>query len=134
MRGNPIRRLGDRPSAHFTQVPNAIVRDGTIGSDAFRVLVLLLSHADGWTTSAGEISKRFGWGRNREKASAALDNLVAERRLIIREHRRDGGGRVRQEYIVNADGAQFTEEDIEKWSVPLIVNGGRGSHGKRKQP
>lgn len=102
-----------------------------IGTDGFTVLVLLLSHEDGWETSAVEIAQRLGWRQNQKRARAALGKLVADRRLIIREHRRHGGGLVHQEYIVRADGGQLTEREVERWSVPITVISGRGS---RKSP
>jgi hypothetical protein len=132
---NPIRRIGAGPSQGFTRVPNQLVRQAipTIGTDGFTVLVLLLSHECGWETSAAEIGRQFGWGRNRQRVSAALNRLVADRRLIIREHRRRGGGRVHQEYILWADGRQFSDSEVEQWSVPITVIGGRGSRKKPDQ-
>jgi hypothetical protein len=130
---NPIRQVGAGPSRDFTRVANQLVRQAipAIGTDGFTVLVLLLSHECGWETSAAEITRQLGLGRNRQRARAALDRLVADRRLIIREHRRHGGGRVRQEYILWADGRQFSDSEVEQWSVPITVIGGRGS---RKRP
>jgi hypothetical protein len=103
----------------------------SIGTDGFAVLVLLLSHESEWETSAGEIARQLGLGRNRQRARAALNRLVADRRLIIREYRRHSGGLIHSEYILYADGRKFTEREIEKWSQPITVIGGRGS---RKKP
>jgi DNA-binding PadR family transcriptional regulator len=132
---NPIRRIGDGPSQNFTRVANQLVRQAipAIGTDGFTVLALLLSHERGWETSAAEIARQLGLGRNRQRVRAALDRLVADRRLIIREHRRHGGGRVRQEYILWADGRQFSDREVEQWSIPITVIGGRGSHKRPDQ-
>jgi hypothetical protein len=130
---NPIRQIGTGPSRDFTRVANQLVRQAipAIGTDGFAVLVLLLSHESGWETSAGEIARQLGLGRNRQRARAALNRLVTDRRLIIREYRRHSGGLIHSEYILYADGRKFTEREIEKWSQPITVIGGRGS---RKKP
>jgi hypothetical protein len=131
-RRNPIRRLGDAPRRDFTKVPNELARDGPrqLGPDGFALMVLLLSHADGWGTSAVDVSRQLGWGQNRQRAAAAFEMLAGDGRLVIREHRRDGGGCVRREYVFHADARRFADEEVEKWSVPIIV-AGRGVHGNR---
>lgn len=125
MRRNPIRRIGHPPNRDFARVPNALLRNGVaeMGADGFAVLLLLLSHKDGFETSAVEIGNQMCWGKNQRRARMALDALVRARRLVIREHLRDGGGCVRREYIVHADARRLTDEEVTRWSVPIIVAG-----------
>lgn len=49
---NPIRWHGTRPRSGFTTIPNELARDPHITANAFRVLVYLRSHDDGFETSA----------------------------------------------------------------------------------
>lgn len=125
MRGqrNPIRRLGDQPGRDYVRIPNGLARNGVaeLGADGLAALLLLLSHKDGFETSAVDISAQMSWGKNQRRARLALESLVRTQRLVIREHIRDGGGCVRREYIIHADARRFTDEEVEKWSVPIIV-------------
>src|SRR5205085_5373953 len=83
------------------------------------VLLLLMSHRDGWQTSEKDVSEMFGWGRNRRRATRAFKWLMVDRRMVVREHRRDGAkGYTNREYIFHADGHRMTVEEIEKWSAP----------------
>ncbi|MGO9032215.1 hypothetical protein [Mycobacterium sp.] len=122
---NPIHRIGSAPGRDYTKVANGLIRHGAaqLGPDAFTVLLLLLSHTDGWETSAVEISRQLLWGKNQRRARAALASLVIHSRLVIREYQRDGGGVVKREYVFFADGRQFTAEEVEKYSQPIIVAG-----------
>lgn len=120
---NPIRRLGGRPTRGCTLVPDELIRHGVpeIKAEGLAVMVLLLSHANGWETSAVEMSHQLGWGENRRRVRAALERLVKARRLVIREHRRDGGGRLCQEYIFHADARRFSEEEWTMWAAPIVL-------------
>lgn len=123
MARNPIHRIGDPPQRDYVRVPNDLARNGVInlGADAYVVLLLLLSHASGWETSAVAIGQQLGWGKNQRRARVALAKLADEHRLVIREHRKDAGGVVRREYVLYGDARRFTDEEVAKWSVPLLV-------------
>lgn len=122
---NPIHRIGSAPGRDYTKVANELLRHGPaeLGPDAFTVLLLLLSHAEGWETSAVEISRQLHWGKNQRRARAALASLAVHSRLVIREYQRESGGVVNREYVIFADGRKFTAEETEKYSQLIIVAG-----------
>jgi len=112
--------------ARVTWLSNELIRSGAhagaLGSDGFVLMAYLLSCAGGktWETSAVEISEKFGWGRNRERATRALDSAVKDNRLIVREYRRDGQiVPFRCAYVVCAGGRRFTDEELFIWSAPI---------------
>ncbi|WP_218014532.1 hypothetical protein [Mycolicibacterium palauense] len=100
--------------------------DDVLGSDGLVVMAYLLSCASApgakkvWETSAAEISEKFGWGRNRERASKALARAVKDGRLLIREYLRDGALVPRRRaYVVCAGGRRFTDEERLEQSAPI---------------
>ncbi len=117
---NPILKLGNPSLRNHTKVPNELLRDGAaeMTSDGLTVLLFLMSHNNGWETSAVAITRQFGWGKNRDRAGNALQSIVKANRLVIREHQKPGGGRVRQEYIFKADGSKFTDVEMHQFSTP----------------
>jgi hypothetical protein len=111
---NPIRIIGDRqPRRDIVRVTDELVREGghakSLGSDGVLVLEYLLSRGSGWETSARQICQQFGWGRNRDRATAALQRLVKDHRLVIRDY--EGG---RYQYVLCAYGRRFTAEELER--------------------
>ncbi|ACR77577.1 hypothetical protein ANGEL_46 [Mycobacterium phage Angel] len=75
-----------------------------------------------WETSAAQISEQFGWGRNRERASRAIDRAAKDKRLLIRNYLRDGQLVPRRcAYVVCSGGRQFTDEELLRWSTPIVV-------------
>jgi hypothetical protein len=116
--GNPIEKHGDKPSQHYAPIANEMVRDGSISANAFRVLALLLSHDTNYQESAGEIAKRFGWGRNR--AIKALRELVAARLLVIQNHVTQQGTRAYETYHVHMS-RRFTEAEVERLGRPRML-------------
>lgn len=120
---NPVKRIGRARGSGFTMVPDELIRDGVeeVGVNGLAVMVLLLSHSDGWETSAVDMSRQLGWGKNRRRCAEALAALRKAGRLVIRDHRYDDGHRVRQEYVVRADGGRFSDADREEWSKPVVL-------------
>jgi hypothetical protein len=121
---NPVELVGKPPSDGFTKVLDELIREGghkdALGSDGFLVVCYLLSRGDGWETSAKQIAEQFGWSRDRVRARNALDAAVKDRRLVIREIWQ-GGKRVREGYVLRADGRQFTDAEIGQWSAPITL-------------
>lgn len=118
-------------------MPDELIRHGVpeIKAEGLAVMVLLLSHADGWETSAVEMSHQLGWGANRRRVRDALERLVQARRLVIREHRRGGGGRLCQEYIFYSDARRFSEEECAMWAAPVVLPAnGKGCTGLVQAP
>lgn len=102
--------------------------DKHLGSDGFVVMAFLLSWASqnpgkrAWETSTSQMSEQFGWGRNRERASKAVQAAVKDGRLVIREYVRDGQIVPRRcSYLVCAGGRRFTPEELLQWSAPISL-------------
>lgn len=129
-RRNPIHVIGDPIRKGVTWISDELIRsaahDDLLGADGFLVMAFLLSWAPAggskraWETSAAQLSEQFGWGRNRERASRALDAAVKDGRLLIREYIRDGQLVPRRcAYLVCAGGRKFTDEERLQWSKPI---------------
>lgn len=79
---NPIQVFGDPMRKGYTVVSDELIRvgahDKALGSDGLAVILLMLSRAStkagqrAWETLAAQISEELGWGRNRERARAAI--------------------------------------------------------------
>jgi DNA-binding MarR family transcriptional regulator len=53
-----IRR--ERWKSNFSQIPNATLRDTSLSNSSFRLLMYMLSMADGWIFRNSQIAKHFG--------------------------------------------------------------------------
>lgn len=142
-RRNPIHAIGEPIRTGVTWLSDELIRSGAheraLGSDGFVLMAFLLSWASPvgttrrvWETSAAQISEEFGWGRNRERARAAIERAVTDRRLIVRRYQRDGQLVPRRcAYVVCAGGRRFTDEELRRWSQPIVTSartpGGRGA-------
>lgn len=58
-----IQRIYRHESTEFTTVPNWVVRDPSYSPNAFRLLAYLLSHADGYELTYGQIERQTTLGR-----------------------------------------------------------------------
>ncbi|MFN3003028.1 hypothetical protein [Mycolicibacterium wolinskyi] len=126
MIGEPMRK-------GVTWISDELIRAGAhdraLGSDGFLVMAFLLSWATPagaagrvWETSASHISDEFGWGRNRERARAAIERAKKDGRLIVREYMRDGATvRSRRSYVVAAGGRRFTDEEKLVWERSIVL-------------
>ncbi|WP_370501150.1 hypothetical protein NWT09_13130 [Mycolicibacterium sp. jd] len=137
-RRNPIYVIGEPIRKGVTWLSDDLIRagahDDALGSDGFVVMAYLLSCATVpgagrlWETSAAEISEKYGWGRNRERASKALERAVKDDRLILREYLRDGALVARRRaYVVCAGGRQFTDEERLVCSAPIVLESKSGA-------
>lgn len=130
-RRNPIHIIGEPMRKGVTWLSDELIRTGAhddaLGSDGFVAMAYLLSCAAAsgstkrpWETSASKLSELFGWGRNRERASRALERAVKDHRLLIRQYLRDGELVPRRcAYVVCAGGRRFTDEELLRYSVPI---------------
>lgn len=129
-RRNPIHVIPDRLRTGYTVLSDELIRagahDDALGSDGFVVMALLLSRASTkpgqreWETSAARISEELGWGRNRQRARAAIEKAVKDGRLLKRDYLRDGQLVPRRcSYVVAAGGRRLTDEEVLTWSTPI---------------
>ncbi|MGV0603930.1 hypothetical protein [Mycolicibacterium sp. XJ1904] len=120
---NPIRVFGEPIRKGYTMVSDELIRAGAhdraLGSDGLAVLLLMLSRGTtragqkAWETSATQISEELGWGRNRERARAAIQRAEDDGRLVRRGFRRDGQDvKQRCAYVVCASGRRFTDDEL----------------------
>lgn len=75
---------------NFTQIPNSWARDSRIGFRAKGILILLMSHSDGWMTSLEEIAKQSSDGISAIRT--AVEQLE-EHGYLVRTKGRDNSGR-----------------------------------------
>lgn len=131
-RRNPINVIGEPMRKGVTWMSDELIRsaahDDVLGSDGFVVMAFLLSWASqgtgkrAWETSTAQMSEQFGWGRNRARASKAVQAAVKDRRLVIREYVRDGQLVPRRcSYLVCSGGRRFTDEELALWSKPISL-------------
>lgn len=115
---NPIRRHGELPLEQFTIIPNELVRDADLSNYAYRIAMVLRSHAEDFEISAASLSKRLGW--HRDTVGRALRELVNARRLAIQRYRTATGGRAYDVYHVHVSG-QFTEAEMLVLGRPVVL-------------
>ncbi len=113
---NPIKLVATGPGGDFFMlIPNELARDVELSHTARSVVLLLLSHADGYEVSAKSIAAEMG--RDRAAISKALDELDARRWLAIRHL--PGGNR--REYLLHVS-RRFTEaEHAELTHQPTLA-------------
>lgn len=120
---NPIQVFGEPIRKGYTVVADELIRAGAhdraLGSDGLAVVLLMLSRATtkpgqrAWEMSATQISEELGWGRNRERARAAIQRAEDDGRLVRRGYRRDGQDvKQRCAYVICAGGRRFTDDEL----------------------
>lgn len=115
---NPIRRHGELPSDHFTIIPNELVRDPNLSNHAYRIAMVLRSHAEGYEVSAASLSTMLGW--HRDTVGKALRELVDARRLAVQRYRTAKGGRAYDVYHVHVSG-HFTDAEMLDLSSSVVL-------------
>jgi hypothetical protein len=115
---NPIRRHGELPSDQFTIIPNELVRDPDLSNHAYRIAMVLRSHAEDYEVSAASLSKMLGW--HRETVGKALRELVDARRLAVQRYRTAKGGRAYDVYHVHVSG-HFTDAEMLDLSESVVL-------------
>jgi hypothetical protein len=128
----PIEVLGDPIRKGYTVVADELIRvgahDQVLGSDGLAVILLMLSRGTtragqrAWETSATQISEELGWGRNRERATAAIQRAEDDGRLVRRGFTRDGEDvKQRCTYVICAGGRRFTDEELVIAKEPIVL-------------
>lgn len=128
----PIQVHGGSIRTGYTMVSDELIRTGAhdraLGSDGLAVILLMVSRGTtrpgqrAWETSATDISEELGWGRNRERARAAIKRAEDDGRLVRRGFRRDGQDvKQRCAYAVCAGGRRFTDEELAIVKEPIIL-------------
>ena len=115
---NPIKRHGELPSEQFTIIPNELVRDADLSNYAYRIAMVLRSHAEDFEISAASLSKGLGW--HRDTVGRALRELVDARRLAIQRYQTVSGGRAYDVYHVHVSG-RFTDAQIRDLTRPIVL-------------
>jgi hypothetical protein len=77
-----------RRRVRFSQISNGPINDEALSADGLALLVYLCSKAEGWLVMAGDIRRRFGWGKN--KVYQVIGHLI-EQGYMIRSYHRTGG-------------------------------------------
>lgn len=135
---NPIQVFGDPIRKGYTMVSDELIRvgahDQVLGSDGLAVILLVLSRGTtragqrAWETSATQISEELGWGRNRERARAAIQRAEDDGRLVRRGFIRDGQDvKQRCAYVICAGGRRFTDEELVIVKEPIALPSKRRS-------
>jgi hypothetical protein len=106
---NPIKRHGDRPADKFVMIPNAVARDPELTTRGARVLLLLLSHVDGYEVSQRSMAEQLECKRT--VIDGALQDLVKARYIAVTRYRKHNGQRAYETYHVNV-GGKFTDAEI----------------------
>ncbi len=117
---NPIKRHGDLPESHFTQVSNSLVREQELSNHAYRIALVLRSHAHDFQVSAASLAKTFRW--HRDTVAKALRELQDARWLAVRRIQTPDGNRIYDEYHVHL-ARQFTDAEMADLCRPLTLAG-----------
>jgi len=110
---------GDAPREHFTIVPNAIMRDGSLSLKAKGLLVYLLGHERGYRLSVEQLVQSSTDG---DYSIRGAVTELEDAGLLVRQRTRDGLGRLAEvTYVVTMErpatrgfptsGEQITKED-----------------------
>ena len=112
---SPIKRHGTTPPDQFVMIPNKVARDPELSTRGARVLLLMLSHTDGYEVSVRSMSEQLGCQRT--VINGALEDLVNARYVAITRCRKHNGRRAYDTYHVNIDGKFAEDEHAEHHRV-----------------
>lgn len=115
---NPIKRHGEVPSDRFVMVPNDVARDPELTSRGARVLLVLLSHADGWEVSQRSLSEDLRCKRS--VIDGALQDLVKAQYLAVTRYQKHNGQRAYETYHVSVNG-KFTAAEAAEYNRTIVL-------------
>ncbi|OBG29116.1 hypothetical protein [Mycobacterium sp. 852002-51057_SCH5723018] len=115
---NPIKWHGENPRGHFTIVPNELARDAQLSSHAYRIAIVIRTHAESYEVSIKSLAAMYRWGRGR--TGKAIEELVAARWLAKRTYETVEGNRVFDEYHVHAS-RRFSEEESAMLNSRVVI-------------
>jgi hypothetical protein len=117
-RRNPIKRHGGNPYGKFAQIPNDVIRDGTVSDAGYRLLSVIYSHADGYEVSVASMADALG--RDRKNTGRVLKALAETRWLAIQHVITSEGKRAYETYHVHA-ARKFTEAEWLEYSATVTL-------------
>jgi hypothetical protein len=120
---NPIKRHGKSPIDRFTMIPNDLARETELSNYAYRLAIVIRSHADDYEVSVKSLAANLGWCPKRTKQ--ARDELVAARWMAIREYKTAMGTRAFEEYHVDVS-RKFTPEEADELNQTVTLAYGSG--------
>lgn len=123
-----IQRIYRHESTQYTTVPNWVVRDPSYSPNAFRLLAYLLSHADGYELTYGQIERQTTLGRYAINQSA---KFLIEQGWLAWEQRKGADGRyLAKTWIIKDPSADYPLADdsaVESFHYGTI-NGHKEEH------
>lgn len=119
VRRNAIRRIGDLPQAHYTIVPNEMLRCG-LSSEAVHMGALVRSHVDGYEISQRSLAEDLG--RSRNTVAKYWRELIDARWLAVTEYKTAEGKRAYEEYYIHV-GRRFTEAEMAEYNRTVALPG-----------
>lgn len=120
---NPIKWHGEKPTSHFTIIPNELARDAALSSYGYRIAVVIRTHAEGYEVSCASLAAMHRWGRGR--TGKALEELIAARWLAKRTYETVDGNRIYDEYHVH-ESRRFSEEESAELNQRVVITAGPG--------
>jgi hypothetical protein len=115
---NPIKRHGGSPDEHFAQIPNEVIRDGSVSDAGYRLLSVIYSHADGYEVSIASLASELG--RDRKNTGRALRAVAESRWLAIQHIETAEGKRAYETYHVHSS-RKLTEAEWLKYSATVTL-------------
>lgn len=115
---NPIKWHGDKPRDHFTMIPNELARDSELTPLAYRIAIVIRTHAEDYEVSAASLAKMLRC--HRDTVGKALRELAQTRWLVVRTYETAEGNRVFSEYHVHGS-RKFTEAEAETLSHSVTL-------------
>ena len=112
----PTFELDANEGEHYTQVPNALIRDRSISPHARWLASFLMSHARGFRVTLGTIMHSADCGKDR--AYKSVDELIRAGYVTRLEERSDSGRFVRYRYIIR----KRPLPDLPDAAQPVAVN------------